>query len=433
MGLLDSLLGRFRTSRSAVPGSAPELDGGESQVELVAAMAQRMVDVVNESMQIANGSKNVETRRSRIRVARDRLADLQKLDSDYSFLALTNLADVERSIAELERETEEMAPTRRRAAPKSGASSTVMASAGQRRAGMHGLLPANFDVTCDCGREFGVPLSDLEGDFACPGCGKIGRFTAEQVAAIHAVAKGADDKVLGSLGALMDRPQSETWKIGNPGARHPYAIGTDHPASRYCAGMRFSATFQTRTPLRILRRHGQVLPIGADLPDDFEPWMGMWVPQAKSSAMREAAGEKCDREIASSAGPVKPSEYLPFLVAVREAVENEAASISDRMAGLQAVCFRPAFGRFVAAEHSAAAMCDRYFPPILSLIRGLPMTSKQALEGLGIRTVRALRRMSDGELLAIKGIGPGKLVAIREFCAVYEGDPDAERCVQLAL
>lgn len=136
MGLLDSLLGRFRTSRSAVPGSAPELDGGESQIELVAAMAQRMVDVVNESMQIANGSKNVETRRSRIRVARDQVADLQKLDSDYSFLALTNLADVERSIAELERETEEMAPTRRRAAPKSGASSTVMASAGQRRAGM---------------------------------------------------------------------------------------------------------------------------------------------------------------------------------------------------------------------------------------------------------------------------------------------------------
>lgn len=79
---------------------------------------------------------------------------------------------------------------------------------------MHGLLPANFDVTCDCGREFGVPLSDLEGDFACPGCGKVGRFTAEQVAAIHAVAKGADDKVLGSLGALMDRPKPDFPLLG---------------------------------------------------------------------------------------------------------------------------------------------------------------------------------------------------------------------------
>ena len=190
MGLLDSLLGRFRASRSAASHS--DLAGKESKVELVAAMAQRMVDVVNESMQIANGSKNVETRRSRIEVARDRLADLQQMARDHPFLALTSLPAVERSIAELERETNEMAQTGRRGAPKS-----------QSRADMRGPLPADFDVTCDCGREFGVPLSDLEADFTCPGCGEVGRFTAEQVAAIHAVVKDAEEKVLRSLGGLM--------------------------------------------------------------------------------------------------------------------------------------------------------------------------------------------------------------------------------------
>lgn len=346
MGLLGSLLGRFRTSRSAVPRSAPEQDGRESQVELVAAMAQRMVDVVNESMQIANGSKNVETRRSRIRVARDRLADLQKLDSDYSFLALTNLADVERSIVALERETDEMAP------------------------------------------------------------------------------------------ALQPSPTLAV--LGNPDALHPHEVTPDHPLASLFVGMKFSATLNVKTPLRLLQRDGQVVPLGAPLAADFDRSMGHWFPVPKRDTMEEVfpgISAKIDAasKRASTAGPVKAAEYLPFLIAVREAVEDPSDGISARMTRLHEACALPAFSRFVAAEGGAGRMCDRFFPPVLSLLSGLPGTSRQALAKLGISSIAKLRGAADSALLAIKGIGPGKLAAIRAFCASYEGDPDAERAVDLVF
>jgi hypothetical protein len=346
MGLFDSFFGRGRTSRDAMPHPAPEPIGSESQVDVVAAMAQRIVDVINESMQIANVSKNVETRRSRIGVARDRLADLQKMASDYPFLALTNLADVERSIAELERETAEMAP------------------------------------------------------------------------AVH---------------------RSPTFAVlGDPNALHPHEVTPSHPMADLFVGMEFSATLNIATPLRLLRRDGHVVPLGTPLAHDFDRSMGHWFPLPKRTALEEAfPGISADIDAtsmrASSAGPVKTSDYLPFLIAVREAVEDPRGGTSGRMARLHEACAPAAFTRFVAAEHGVARMCDRYFPPVLSLIGGLPSVSRQALVMLGITTVAKLRNAADGTLLTLKGVGPSRVAALREFCASYEGDPNAERAVDLVL
>ena len=66
--------------------------------------AQRLVDVINESLQIASSSKNADTKISRLDVAKDRLAKLKKLSKDYPFINLTQLSEVELSIADLERE-----------------------------------------------------------------------------------------------------------------------------------------------------------------------------------------------------------------------------------------------------------------------------------------------------------------------------------------
>jgi hypothetical protein len=226
----------------------------------------------------------------------------------------------------------------------------------------------------------------------------------------------------------VTNPGNEGWVIGNPETRHPYAIGPDHSAARFIGGMEFCATFQVRTPLRILGRHGQVLPLGAALPDDFEPWMGIWVPKPKSAGQRPYEGE-----IASPAGPVTAAVYLPFLIAVREAVEDAVGGIAGRMARLQAVCALPQFARFVAAERRARiSICDRFFPPVLSLIPGLSGDSQAELRQLRLFTVGALRGATDDVLLAVKGVGPSKLKAIREFCGIYAGDPEAERIVDLA-
>jgi hypothetical protein len=47
--------------------------------------------------------------------------------------------------------------------------------------------------------------------------------------------------------------------------------------------------------------------------------------------------------------------------------------------------------------------------------------------------VAALRLADDTTLMGVKGIGPTKLAAIRQFCAAFEGDPQAERLIELAL
>lgn len=229
-------------------------------------------------------------------------------------------------------------------------------------------------------------------------------------------------------------PASESWTLGHSDARHPYEVPPGHPATRFIEGMSFLATFQVRTPLRILQRHGQELPLGAKLPNDFEPWMGIWIPKPKTFRQLGLDIDEPDSDsaVTSPAGPVKPSEYLPFLVAVREAVEDSSGGLGGRLARLVAVSARPEFSRFVAAEGGAAALRDRLFPPLLSCIPGLTSSSRATLEKLGLCTIAALRTASDQILLSVKGIGPAKLEAIRYYCAAYQGDPEAERLIDLA-
>lgn len=189
---------------------------------------------------------------------------------------------------------------------------------------------------------------------------------------------------------------------------------------------------QVRTPLRILNRHGQVLPLGAKLPDDFEPWMGIWVPKPKTfREMGLDIDEPGEGAMASMAGPVRASDYLPFLVAVRGIVEDAGQGIGEGVSKLQAVCARQEFARFVAAEGGPARLCDRFFPPVLSLIPGLSAAAQKVLKELGLSTVAALRGVNDSKLLSVKGIGHSSLAAIREFCAAYASDPEAERSVNL--
>ena len=221
------------------------------------------------------------------------------------------------------------------------------------------------------------------------------------------------------------------WVIGNTDARHPYEVTPDHPAADVIAGMEFCATFQVRTPLRILRRHGEVLPLGAKLPEDFEPWMGIWIPKPKS--WRELGIDAAELEpvVASPAGPVTAAEYLPFLIAVREAVEDDAGGTEGRMQRLNEVCAQPQFAAYVAAEGGVEALSDRFFPSIASHIPGLPATAKVALEELGISTIRALESAPDNKLLAVSGIGPKMLKVVRRFCAEYRGNREAKRTVNL--
>lgn len=70
-------------------------------VDIVAQQAARQVQILNDSLRIANESKHLSTRVSRLNLARQTLAELQALASQYTFLSLTNLQDVLTSIDEV--------------------------------------------------------------------------------------------------------------------------------------------------------------------------------------------------------------------------------------------------------------------------------------------------------------------------------------------
>lgn len=188
---------------------------------------------------------------------------------------------------------------------------------------------------------------------------------------------------------------------------------------------KFSATLQLRTPLRVLRRHGEKH-YGPDAPPHVatEMWMGVWVPVVKTwSELTGIPGipEFTSGTSASTIGqvPADGGDFLKFLLAVRTILERDS-SIEDRLFSLRDeleteqwadVCRklggkRAAYGR----------IWGQFFPSFVSTIPRLPRTAAYALEDAGLDTPAKLNATLDADLLAIKGIGPAKLASIRKAC-----------------
>jgi len=102
MGFIDWLLGRTQSNRAPEPEPSGRRAYTDSDVHVIAQSASRLVDVINESVELAKNSKNVETKLSRLEVARDKLESLKDMARQYPFLILESLAEVEAEIAGLE-------------------------------------------------------------------------------------------------------------------------------------------------------------------------------------------------------------------------------------------------------------------------------------------------------------------------------------------
>lgn len=76
-------------------------------VDIVSQQAGRLVQILNESLQLANDSKSVKTRVSRLALAKEKLAELQVLSAQHPFVSLERLPEVLRCIDELDREIDE--------------------------------------------------------------------------------------------------------------------------------------------------------------------------------------------------------------------------------------------------------------------------------------------------------------------------------------
>lgn len=197
------------------------------------------------------------------------------------------------------------------------------------------------------------------------------------------------------------------------------ALGSDD----LITGFEFFATHQLRTPLRILSRHGEVHrdmhrppPVIAT-----ELWHGIWMPQVKTWRELGIDMPEFQSTVASDAGPVRSEEYMPFLIAVRSIVEGEGTVTerSDRLKDeLKNLRWVDACNRHGGQQ----AVVDCFFRPF---INSLGREAASFLSGKGIRTPRAVARVTDAELRAIKGIGPVTLRRIRAACS-EAGEQDEE-------
>jgi len=98
--------------------------------------------------------------------------------------------------------------------------------------------------------------------------------------------------------------------------------------------------------------------------------------------------------------------------------------IVDRREALTRVLANPAWRKFVHALRGTDAILDRFFPPFISAIPRMSAKTKTALSKLGYTAPTSLAGASDKELLAVSGVGPALVKAIRVAVA-NAPDPEA--------
>lgn len=181
-----------------------------------------------------------------------------------------------------------------------------------------------------------------------------------------------------------------------------------------------------RTPVRVLRRHGeQYLATDGKQPqiaDDLSE--GIWLPLTKT--WKEQSGVQFPEftsSVASDVGPVMAADYLPFLIALRETVESDG-TIEQRIKALEVIGMADRWREYVKQNGGMVCILVHFFPAFLDT---LPTLDAEAAEGLSIKgldTPNKLAAAPDEMLLAIKGIGPAKLRAIRANCIAVTNNRD---------
>ena len=184
-------------------------------------------------------------------------------------------------------------------------------------------------------------------------------------------------------------------------------------------GLKFHATLQLRTPLRVLTRHGEVYSDKNKEPPKIakELWEGIWIPQLKT--FRELGldvDELSESTTATSIGQINSSDYLLFLISIREILELEE-SIDDRIFKLRHMQLTANGKTFVNSHGGIDQIINEVFPPFIHTIPKLKITTINELSKLNINTANQIQIASDDTLLNLSGIGKATLKNVRDYCA----------------
>ena len=99
MGFFSKLFGRK-------PQKVIEHEFSQRDIDIVAQSAFRIAEVLNESLKISKESNNIDTKTSRLDVAKQKLQEAKDISEKYPFIKLEKLDEVEKEIVSIENELE---------------------------------------------------------------------------------------------------------------------------------------------------------------------------------------------------------------------------------------------------------------------------------------------------------------------------------------
>jgi hypothetical protein len=184
-------------------------------------------------------------------------------------------------------------------------------------------------------------------------------------------------------------------------------------------GLTFVATLQLRTPLAVLQHHGEfhpgppsAAPKYASLADGF--WSYKTKSWAQLAGRQSFVPEEPETVHASNIGPIKASNYLPFLKRFREIVERQNP-INQKLSQLQELRnessdFHQIWSRL---ENTYADFPTSFFYLQLAAIPGIgPKLAKRLFES-GLQDITAVQNAADAQLKSVPGLGSKLISRIR--------------------
>lgn len=176
---------------------------------------------------------------------------------------------------------------------------------------------------------------------------------------------------------------------------------------------RFCATLQIRTPLSVLTRDGETFKgPPSEAPVYCTPEHGIWLLDAPDVL---GMGEM---ECASEIGPVKPSQYLPFLKDFRQIVESE---LDHQTKLTQLNALSTASKRYEEIwkilERNYDNFPHSFFYRELQVLPGVGLKTARVIYEAGFTSMDKVREATDAQLQELPGVGKGLIGKIRDYFA----------------
>lgn len=179
-------------------------------------------------------------------------------------------------------------------------------------------------------------------------------------------------------------------------------------------GVQFTATLQIRTPLSVLKHHGEIYEgPPSEAPKYCSQRDGIWV------FVTDLEDEESSYESnhASDIGPVNPAYYLPFLLEFRSVVESsldhdekiqKLYQLPERSKGFKTI-WQKLTSRYDDFPHS-------YFYGQFTALPGVGLKTAQALYENGFKTVEQIKAASISELSKVPRLGKKSAEKIAGVC-----------------